>query len=194
MSPRGAADGRPSAAVLTERLALRPPTADDVPALADAVYGDPRTWALDPTLRRSPEELAVFVGRLQERWARDGVGAWVARLRDGDGTPVGIGGCDRLAEGRSWNLFFRLAPAAQGRGLAQEIARAALAAARAARPDLPVTAFAAAQNAPSLRAIARLGLTEVWRGPDRRSPLPDAVVVLHADRPLAADHLAELTA
>lgn len=177
----------------TERLVLAPPVPADAPALLDAVYGDPRTWALDPSLRRAPEELPAFLARLADRWQRDGAGCWVARRRGGDGAPVGVGGCDRTAPERPWNLFFRLDPAHQGRGYAQEIGRAGLALAHRVRPDLPVTSFAAERNAPSLRTIARLGLGEVWRGPDRRSAEPGAVVVLHADRPLAADLLADLT-
>ncbi len=214
---RGAPDGSGSRAggstsgrVLTERLLLAPPTAADVPALASAVYADPRTWALDPSLRRPPEELPGFVARLAERWARDGAGCWVVRLRPPaedrhddekggtggggrDGEVIGLGGCDLPGEGRAWNLFFRLAPAHQGRGFAQEVGCAGLAAAQRVRPDLPVTAFAAEANTPSRRTIERLGLAEAWRGPDRRSPDPGAVVVLSADRPLPPDLLRTLT-
>lgn len=52
-------------------------------------------------------------------WKSNGLDVWVARDK-GTGALVGIGG-PSLRGGLAWNLYYRLAPTAWGRGYAQEI-------------------------------------------------------------------------
>lgn len=170
------------------RLALHRPAADDVPELF-ALYSDPRVWAGDPLLRhRGPASTGAAVERWREGWRRHGLGLWVARAASGpeQGRLVGVGGCNLPGE-EAWNLAFTLHPECWGRGLAQELAAAGTARARALRPHLPVTAAVAARNERSLRAVERAGLAQVWRGPDAKDPDPAAELVLCADRALTDD-------
>jgi RimJ/RimL family protein N-acetyltransferase len=64
----------------------------------------------------------------------------------------------------AWNLGYRFAPEAWGHGFATEAATVALAAARATRPDTPVTARVLGNNAGSIRVLERIGLELQWRG------------------------------
>ncbi len=120
-----------------------------------------------------------------------GLGSWVAR--DADGALVGTGGCD-LRLGLAWNLGYRLARASWGQGYAQELIRAAVAAARRVRFDLPITAYLLEHNVRSKAAAERAGLHLVWQGPDAGNPDPAAVRLLYADRPLSTVVVRELTA
>lgn len=64
-----------------------------------------------------------------------------------------------------WNLGYRFAPEAQGRGFATGLARAAVDAARERRPELPVVAYLL-ENTPASAAVARkVGLALRHRGP-----------------------------
>lgn len=178
-------------AVRSERLVLTRPTPDDVEDVF-RLYADPAVWEHFPsrrhTHRGTTEEL---LGHVEESWQVIGLGSWIAR--DGEGTLVGTGGCD-LRLGLAWNLGYRLARDAWGQGFAQEIIRAAVAAARRVRPDMAVTAYLLEHNARSKAAAERAGLELVWTGPDAGNPDRDAVRLLYADRPLSAIVLRELTA
>ncbi len=93
---------------------------------------------------------------------------------------IGFGGAQRHASG-AWNLNYRIATEAQGRGYATELARAAQAAAAHVDPTVPVIAWVAADNLPSRRVAERLGLTD--QGPHLDAS--DATTRLaYADRPL----------
>lgn len=178
-------------AVRTRRLVLRPPMPADVPDLF-ALYADPQVWEHDPVTRhRTAGQTARLVARWRDAWRRDGLGMWVGRTPEG--ALVGIGGCS-VRHGVAWNLGYRLSPPFWGRGCAQEIVAAALAAALERRPDLPVTAYLLEGNQRSRRASGRAGLRLVWRGPDAGNPDPDAVRLLFADRPLSASLIGTLTA
>lgn len=153
--------------VITARLRLcRPVPAD----LADVfrVHGDPETQRYNPD---GPDrDLAASRARLEqwlEHWAEHGFGYWVVRAASegtvpaaADGTVLGFGGV-RLEE---WdgepvlNLYYRLAPTAWGRGIATELARAAVALGRQLRPELPVQAYAPSDNIPSQRTALAAGL------------------------------------
>ena len=177
--------------VLTERLRLsrpRPEDAEDV----FAVHSDPATWEHLPSGRHTGlAQTLALLAHVEEGWRAVGLGSWVAR--EADGTFVGTGGCD-LRLGLVWNLGYRLAPAAWGRGLAQEIVRAATTAARQVLPDVPVTAYLLEHNTRSKAAAERAGLHLQWRGPDAGNPDPQAVRLVYADRPLSRVVLREITA
>jgi RimJ/RimL family protein N-acetyltransferase len=93
-----------------------------------------------------------------------------------------------------WNLYYRLTPAAWGRGLAAELVDAALQAVRAVDPDRPVVAYLLEHNAESRGRAERSRLELVWRGPDAGNPDPAAVRLVYADRPLPGELLGRVTA
>lgn len=75
-----------------------------------------------------------------------------------------------------------------------ELAAAGIAAARAVRPDLPITAYLLEHNLASKAVAERLGLRLVWRGPDAGNPDPRAVRLVYADRDIEPERLGLLTA
>jgi RimJ/RimL family protein N-acetyltransferase len=177
--------------VRTERLVLTRPTADDVEDVF-RLYSDPAVWEHLPSGRHTESgRTEKLLGLVGESWDAVGLGSWVAR--DAEGFLVGTGGCD-LRLGLAWNLGYRLARSAWGRGFAQEIIAAALPAAQQVYADIPVTAYLLEHNLRSKAAAERAGLELRWRGPDAGNPDPDAVRLLYADRPLSRIVLRELTA
>lgn len=174
-----------------------------VPADLDehyALMSDPDVWRHLPSGRHtSPERTGAGIEHSVGHWARDGLGYWTARLRaDLAGTPlrsgevVGTGGCALRVGTTWWNLYYRFTPPAWGRGLAAELVTAALDAARTVDHDRPVVAVLLEHNAESRGRAERSGLSVVWRGPDAGNPDPEAVRLVHADRPLPADLLARV--
>ncbi|MCI4066209.1 GNAT family N-acetyltransferase [Micromonospora sp. R77] len=184
----------PPGGIATARLVLRPPTDLDLREVFD-LYADPRVWGPDPMTRHHRiAQTEQMIERWRGSWAGDGLGMWVARsAEEGDeGAFVGIGGCF-LRYGVAWNLGFRLVPGRWGRGYAHEISVAAMAAAHRVRPELPLTAYVLAGNDRSQRAVERLDLRLVWRGPDAGNPDSSAIRLLYSDRPLSPAVLHALT-
>jgi RimJ/RimL family protein N-acetyltransferase len=165
----------------TERLELRAISANDT----DVVYSlnsDPRVWTHFPSgVHTSREQTATRVTRQAAAWERDGLGYWTARTDDG--CFAGVGGC-AITDEVAWNVYYRFIPEAQGKGLASELVRAALSAARAVRPELPVVALLLERNRASKAVAERSGLDLVWRGLDTGNPDPAAVRLVYADRGL----------
>ena len=177
----------PIQATLTERLTLSRPTDRDLPDL-HALHADPEVWRHLPSARHTePAQTRELVDRYLAGWEVNGVDAWVAR-DTATGALVGMGG-PSLRGGLAWNIYYRLAPSAWGRGYAQEIVAAARQAVSATGLDLPLVASLLEHNEGSRRAAQRAGLELVWRGPDEGNPDPDAVRLLFADRPLSEDAL-----
>jgi len=194
----------PLAHVLTPRLQLDAV----VPADVDehfALLSDPGVWRHRPSgVHTDPAVTAAQLGAAAEMWER-GLGYWTARLRTDlaaekvppalrPGAMVGVGGCARRVGTAWWNLYYRLAPAAWGRGLAAELVDAAMDAARTVDPELPVIAYLLEHNAESRGRAERSGLTLVWRGPDAGSPDEGDVRLVFADRPVDDELLARITA
>lgn len=161
----------PASVLTTDQLILRPLTGADV-RLPKVIQ-----WHLDPEGYRDMHEepyadanafLAVGAEWV-EAWADGGPSYWLAVDR-ASGEPVGVGGIRRLVfRGRAYaNLYYRLDPAARGRGLGREIATAAVAYGQEWWPDLATTARVAAANEPSRRVARAAGLREIgpWRAPD----------------------------
>jgi RimJ/RimL family protein N-acetyltransferase len=183
--------------VSTPRLDLHAVTLDDVDGVHD-LHADPRVWMHFPTGRHADRADSVrLVERIVDDWATTGLGYWAVHLRAGraggprPGELVGVAGV-RLVSGTRWNLYYRLAPAAQGLGLAGEASSAALAAANDVDSSLPVTAYLLEHNTASRRTAERAGLHLIWRGPDQ-GPDPEAVRLVYADRAVAPALLAEMT-
>jgi hypothetical protein len=101
--------------LLTERLSLRRPTRDDIPAIL-AINRDRGVGEHNPADRLTTVEQAVeLFGRWDEHWRTHGFGYWVVRLRSGEQV-LGFCGLKRMQlDGREvLNLFYRLDPSAWG--------------------------------------------------------------------------------
>lgn len=165
--------------IVAGELLLAPVSRDDLPEI-HRLHADPAVWRHLPsgrhrTLVRTREMVEHYI----DDWSH-GVGYWTARLRT-SGDYVGIGGC-RLREGATWNIYYRLDPAYQGRGFATAIARAGMGAATRVDPEIPISAILLEHNLASKAVAEKLGLRMVWRGPDEGSPDADAVRLIYADR------------
>lgn len=175
----------------TERMALRPVSLGDLDAL-HALYSDPRVWTHLPSGRFTDlETTRTWLARRVRGWEEHGLGNWLA-LDPESGNMLGHGGCELRGEGagRFWNLGYRFAPEAQGRGLATELSRHALAAAARVRPELPVVAYLLEHNAASAAVARKLELGLQHRAPDAGNPDPEAIRLVFADRPLTPAQLA----
>lgn len=180
-----------------ERLLLTPARMGELDDIA-ALHADERVWRHRPEGRHmSVEYTRAKVAAMEQQWTRDGLGYWVARLRQpvagaSINTFVGVGGCAVEANEEWWNLYYRLRPESHGHGFATEICRAALAAAHSVDAGRSVLANLLEENAASKATAERAGLHLQWRGPARSDP--EAVRLIYADRPLESDQLAAVIA
>lgn len=143
--------------LLTPRLALRPCTLADVPAL-HALWIDPdvRRWLWDgmvipeASARDVVEEsLATFAAR--------GFGQWVVNVREG-GLLRGFAGLRPFGGADDVELLYALGPAHWGTGIATEAARAVLGHGFGTLALPRIAARADSPNAASVRVMERLGL------------------------------------
>jgi RimJ/RimL family protein N-acetyltransferase len=176
-------------------MLLAPVAMADLDEIA-ALHADERVWRHRPNGRHtSVEQTRVKVLAMEQQWAYDGLGYWTARLREPladlpAGAFVGVGGCAISTGTTWWNLYYRFRPESHGHGLATELSRAALAAARSTRPVRPVVAYLLEENVASKATAERASLDLQWRGSDAGDP--DAVRLVYADRPLDPDQLDEI--
>jgi RimJ/RimL family protein N-acetyltransferase len=146
---------------LTERLRCRRPRPGTDAARYRLVLLDPGVarWLAPPPLPRLDAAGArALLARDAAHWERHGFGPWLL-LDRADGATVGRAGLQWLEVGGRpvLDLGWAVVPARQGRGLATEVARAALDAARAlGLPEPRVMTMAG--NAASQRVAAKLGL------------------------------------
>jgi RimJ/RimL family protein N-acetyltransferase len=170
----------PNLHVLTERLDLRPPDpVGDLDAMF-AIFSDPAGWWHDPDGRHTdPARTRDWLTRAAARFDEDSLSYWTVRRRD-TGEIAGVGGAQRQRT-RAWNLNYRLGAAHQGLGFATELAHAARAAARQLDDSVPVIAWIAPDNTPSLKVAERLGLTNYGLAVD---PSDGQQRLAWADRPL----------
>jgi RimJ/RimL family protein N-acetyltransferase len=159
----------------------------DAPSTADlddfyAIHGDARTWTYLPAGRHATRAAsATKLDAIVAQWAADGLGYWSVRESE-SGPVVGVAGCAVPPGFSWWNLYYRFAVSAQGHGYAAEVARRAIEAAHDVEPERPVVAYLLESNTASRRTTERLGLRQVWRGPDRDNPDPGAVRLVYVDR------------
>jgi RimJ/RimL family protein N-acetyltransferase len=172
---------------ITSRLVLTTPVDADVDELFD-LHADPRVWDHLPSGRHiDPVQTKALLDNYRVGWTENGLDVWVAR-DSATNRLVGMGG-PSLRGGRAWNLYYRLAPAAWGRGYAQEIVAAARAATAELGSELPHVAMLLEHNKGSRRAAERAGLQLVWRGPDRGNPDSSAMRLVYADRHVSVEDL-----
>jgi RimJ/RimL family protein N-acetyltransferase len=178
--------------VRTDRLVLAPLTPADIDELF-AVQSDARTWQHLPSGRatsRSASEQTVQ-NAIGSR-VRFGLGGWSVRVGDhglddlAPGAFLGSGGVT-MSAGGTWNLGYRLRPESWGRGLATELARAAVDAAARVRPETAVTGRVLTNNPASAAVLRRVGLALVWQG-TTADPAPAGVErQVWSDRELTPD-------
>jgi RimJ/RimL family protein N-acetyltransferase len=152
-------------ALRTARLHLLLPLPEDLDAVV-AIHGDPETNRYNPDGAASFETSRRWLGTWMADWEREGFGYFSVVEDEAPDEVIGVAGLkaatvalpDRSV--RALNLYYRFRPTAWGRGLAAEAAGAALDHVRPLRADLPVCALIRADNAPSRRLAARLGLRE----------------------------------
>ncbi|KJV36974.1 GNAT family N-acetyltransferase [Luteibacter yeojuensis] len=147
----------------TVRLRLRPVRREDAARLF-AIYGDPATQRFNPSGPLPDHEAA---NQLLQRWLSDwsdvGFGPWAVSERSDPETLIGFGGLSRLAYGDRLlpNLGYRFAVEAWGRGLATELAIAAL---RWAFDELglaEVYGLVRPAHTASIRVLEKVGMTQV---------------------------------
>lgn len=175
------------------RLLLDAPRLDDLDQLHE-IYGDPRTWTHLPSGRHADRaQTAALLERWLDDWNTVGLGAWVVHEASDPSHVIGHGGCalrgNAASGGAFWNLGYRFRPEAQGRGHATELSLAAIDAARALRPEVPVVAYLLEHNLASARVTEKAGLALRHRAPDAGNPDPEAIRLVYADRELSADEL-----
>jgi RimJ/RimL family protein N-acetyltransferase len=143
----------------TERLVLRPFTADDVKAML-AVYGDPEVMRFIPSgVLDAPATARMLdsYGRVQ---ATRGYAFWAVILKE-TGELIGDAGFNVYAPTGEPELGYSLARAAWGRGYASEAARACLDAAFAHLDCGRVVALVDVDNAASQRVAAKIGMERI---------------------------------
>jgi len=155
----------------TGRLRLRRLTSDDAPTVL-AIHTDPRTNAHRPGGTPSTADSEQVFQEFLRCWQDHGVGYWAVEFA---GQVLGVAGVRplRFRERECWNLYYRFAPEAWGKGLAAEAAREAVAVAENHRPGWPVLARTRPANSAAVRVAQKAGLT-------RRSDLDSDGFVLLA--------------
>ncbi|PRY04591.1 GNAT family N-acetyltransferase [Paraburkholderia sp. BL25I1N1] len=112
----------------TARMILRQPTSSDVGALF-RIYGDPLTNEFNPAgPMRSLADAETTMARWLDHWIKNGFGTWAIAWAARPSEVVGFGGLSYRPFGDEVkvNLGYRLGVEAWGRGLATELATAAI--------------------------------------------------------------------
>jgi RimJ/RimL family protein N-acetyltransferase len=148
----------------TERLVLRPVTADDHAALlAHWTHPDVRRFLFDGAAL-SAAKVAETIEESIGHFAARGFGIWLIELGAGTGPvgtaagPVGTAGLRPLEES-GLEIFYSLAPGAWGHGYATEAARAVVEYGLGPLALPEVLAEVDEGNAASVAVVKRLGMT-----------------------------------
>ena len=153
----------------TERLVLRPVTADDHAALL-AHWGAPdvRRFLFDGA-PLSAAEITEAIEDSTRDFARAGYGLWLVH-ENGRSDLVGTAGL-RPLENLGLEIFYSLAPGSWGQGYATEAARAVLDHALGPLGLPEVLAEVDEGNTASIAVIERLGMTEFGVMPGLLGPM-----------------------
>lgn len=175
---------------------LSPVTAADVDDV-HALFGDPATWRHLPSGRfTAPDRTIAMVAGFEREWAADWLSQSMVRAAvawDGVevGDVIGMAGVSPR-HGSWWNVGYRFAPVAWGRGLAVLATGESVARAHELHPDWPVVSRLLSSNPASERVSLRLGLQERWRGPSIAEAGVDRLIL--ADRDLDPELLTSIIA
>jgi RimJ/RimL family protein N-acetyltransferase len=145
----------------TERLRLRWFAESDAAFIFELV-NDP-SWLAnigDRGVRTLDDARAFIADRLVRSYRLNGYGLWAIERRS-DGELVGMCGLVNRAELPAIDLGFALLPRFWRHGYAREAAAATLDYARTALGQRRILAIVLPDNAPSLRVLASLGMTQI---------------------------------
>jgi RimJ/RimL family protein N-acetyltransferase len=153
---------------------LRRPTAADTPGVF-AVHRDPAVYRYDPQeTHPDPEHTARFLAPMLAHWAEHGFGYWSVLVPravwpdgapgadDGDRVLAGLGGIQHhtMADRPVLNVYYRFAPAAQGRGLATTVLQHAVSIAPLVAPGTDVVVRTRPANTIARHVAARAGFID----------------------------------
>lgn len=147
----------------TARLRLRPVESDDAARLF-AIYGDAQTQRFNPAGPLPDQATAdKLLARWLADWAEVGFGQWAVSEQAAPDHILGFGGLSRLAYGERIlpNLGYRFAVEAWGRGLATELATAALAWAFGPLALDEVYGLVRPAHTASIRVLEKVGMIQV---------------------------------
>jgi RimJ/RimL family protein N-acetyltransferase len=171
----------------TARLLLRRPRESDLDAVF-AIHSDPETNRFNPagpmaTRKQAEASLQGFL----THWREEGFGYWAVEGLAEPGYVIGFGGMVRktLPDRQTLNLYFRFRPQAWGKGYASELTAAALDLAFGSLGESEVVGIVRPNNAPSIRALERGGLSFVGEIEDLTGHEPS---LIYAVRASAAKH------
>ena len=156
-------EGRDAPTLETERLLLRVPGDDDLPALV-RVFGDPEVMRyVADGMPRDLKALEESQCRIEEHWRAYGFGPLVALERAG-GRLVGEAGLQVLEGGPDVELTYSFARAVWGQGYGVEAGAAVLRWAFGPLELPRVVAVVYPANVASRRVLERLGFAATGRG------------------------------
>ena len=164
--------------IVTARLALRRPGRADLETIL-AIHRDPQACLHNPSdLLTARAEAEHLYARWDEHWRRHGFGYWVVEERESRKI-LGFAGVKvvRFRETEALNLFYRLDPAAWGKGVATEAATAVVAWAGRHLPEWPIIARVRPENVASQRVAVSAGLTRAEHLDDLGEDGPDWLFV-----------------
>jgi [ribosomal protein S5]-alanine N-acetyltransferase len=156
-------------ALTTERLVLRPVTADDHPVLlAHWTLPDVRRFLFDGAAL-SAAEVAETIEESARDFAASGYGSWIVH-EHGRAELAGTAGLRPLDE-IGLEIFYSLAPGSWGRGYATEAARAVVDHALGTLGLPEVLAEVDEGNTASVAVVKRLGMTPFAVVPGALGPM-----------------------
>lgn len=172
-------------------IVLRKPSTADIPGIF-AVHGDPQSYEFDPQeTHRDPEFTAGWLTPILRHWDEHRFGYWTVLVPAGilpTGVIAGMGGIrfHRTAGEQVLNVYFRLATATRGRGLAGSLLTAAVDWAAVNLPGIDLVIRTRPANAAALRVGERAGF--VGGGLDPEDP---TMVILRLRQPQPTGSVAE---
>lgn len=173
-----------AASLLTERLALRMPLASDLEAMFE-LHADPVANRLSPSgPLHSREASQALLQTWLTHWQAQGFGYWAIALREQPEQVIGFGGVMNRTVGGigGLHLYFRFRPQFWGRGLASEMALAALELAFERLQAPNVLGVVLPSNTPSRKTLERIGMLLKSAQADVPGQAPNLVYEMTAAR------------
>lgn len=165
----------------TDRLILRPPELSDQ-AACFAIHADPMTNRFNPHGPATSDSSDAMLREWIAHWEQSGFGYWAIALRDAPSDVIGFGGIVRkhVADRPALNLYFRFAPGTWGKGLASEMATAALSFAFDTLQEQEVRAKVRVDNLPSRKVLERMRMSIVDEIEDVPAAAPSLIYAISA--------------